>query len=61
MRIGSTIFFAIAVISISETINLATRAIGGDRAWSASLLAVGPLLTSVVCLYVGFRFFRSGM
>ena len=61
MRIGSTIFFAIAVISISETINLATRAIGGDRAWSASLLAVGPLLTSVVCSYVGLQMFRSGM
>ena len=61
MRIGSTFFFAVAAMSISETINIATRAIGGDRVWSASLLAVGPGVTSVVSSYVGFRLFRKGI
>ena len=61
MRIRSTIFFAVAAVSISETINNATRAIGGDRVWLTSALAVGALVTTVVCLYVGFRLFRNGM
>jgi hypothetical protein len=61
MRIGSTIFFAVAAVSISATINNATQAIGGDRVWLTSLWAVGALVTTVVCLYVGFRLFRNGM
>ena len=61
MRIGSTIFFAVAAISTSETINIASRPIGGDLVWLAFLLAVGPLATSIVCSYVGFRLFRNGM
>jgi hypothetical protein len=55
MRIGSTLFFIVAVISVSETINITTRAIDGDRVWSAFWLAVEPLVTSVTCSYVGFR------
>jgi len=61
MRIGSTLFFAVAAISISETINFSTRTIGDNPVWLTSLLVVGPLMTSIVCLYVGFRLFRNGM
>jgi hypothetical protein len=61
MRIGSTLFFAVAAISISETINIAVCTIGGDRVWLASLLVGGPFVTSIVCSYVGFRLFRNGM
>ncbi len=61
MRIRSTIFFAIAVVSISATINNAMRAIGGDRVWVTSLLAIGALVTMVVCSYIGFCLFRNGM
>ena len=43
MRIRSTIFFAVAAVSISETINNATRAIVGDRVWLTSSLAVGAI------------------
>lgn len=61
MRIRSTIFFAVAAVSISETINNATRAIVGDHVWLTSSLAVGALVITVVCSYVGFRLFRNGM
>ena len=59
MRIGSTFFFAVATIGISETINIATRIISGDRIWLTSLSVIVPLTISIVCLYVGFRLFRN--
>lgn len=61
MRIGSTLFFAVAAIGISETINIVTRIISGDRIWLTSLSVVVPLTNSIVCLYDGFRLFRNSM
>ena len=61
MRIGSIIMFAVATISISDTFKLATRAIDSDQVWLVFLLAVGQIVTSIVCAYVGFSLFRKGL
>ena len=61
MRIGSTIYFAAAAVSISVTINNVIHVIGGDRAWCSYFLTIGAFLTTIVTLYVGFRLFHKGM
>ena len=61
MRIGSTIFFGVAVICIPETFKIATRAIDSNQNWLAFLSAIGILVTTIVCAYVGFQLFRKGM
>ena len=61
MRIGSTIFFAVAAISISETFKIAMQVNDRDQVWLATSLAIGALVTTIVCAYVGFRLFRKGM
>ena len=61
MRIGSTTFFAVAVICIPETFKIATRAIDSNQGWLVSLSVIGILGTTIVCAYVGFQLFRKGM
>lgn len=60
MRLGSTILFAAAGMSIAVAVNNVIRAVGGDRAWLTSLLAGGALAVTIICAYVGFRLFRNG-
>ena len=61
MRIGSTNFFAVAVICTPETFKIATQAIDSNQDWLASLSAIGILVATIVCAYVGFQVFRKGM
>ena len=61
MRIGSTTFFAVAVICIPETFKIATLATDSNQDWLASLSAIGILVATIVCAYVGFQLFRKGM
>jgi hypothetical protein len=49
------------VICTPETFKIATQAIDSNQDWLAPLSAIGILVITIVCAYVGFQLFRKGM